>query len=173
MDQENLLYFQGKLEISPEPTLTQEIIRLHHDDPLASHFGIARTKELIQRKFHWPGLAQEVEKYKRTCSVCQGVSSGKHLPYGELQSLPRPQGPWQELAMDFVTGLPDVQHNQQKVNAILMIVNRFTKYTLLFPTTTTLTATQLAKLFHSKVELIYGAPRGIVTNRGPLFTSHF
>ena len=75
--------------------------------------------------------------------------------------------------MDFVTGLPDVQHNQQKVNAILMIVNRFTKYTLLFPTTTTLTATQLAKLFHSKVELIYGAPRGIVTNRGPLFTSHF
>jgi transposase InsO family protein len=75
--------------------------------------------------------------------------------------------------MDFVTGLPPVLHGGREVDAILVIVDRLTKYVLFFPVSSTVTAPELVELFHNEVELKYGAPAGIVSDRGSVFTSQF
>src|SRR5436189_5253164 len=59
------------------------------------------------------------------------------------------------------------------VDAILVIVDRFTKYVRFFPVSTTTDAADLAELFHNKWELDFGPPHGIVSDRGSLFTSAF
>ena len=75
--------------------------------------------------------------------------------------------------MDFITGLPPALLDEKDVDAILVIVDRFTKYSLFLPVSSTITAAELAELFHRHVELVFGPPEGIVSDRGSLFTSKF
>ena len=51
---DGVLYHQG-LPFVPEAIRT-EIISRHHDDPLAGHFGIDKTKDLVGRKYYWPSF---------------------------------------------------------------------------------------------------------------------
>ena len=49
-DSEGVLHHQG-LPYVPELIRT-ELISRHHDDPLAGHFGIEKTRELVARKYY-------------------------------------------------------------------------------------------------------------------------
>ena len=49
-DSDEILHHQG-LRYVPE-ILRTELISRHHDDPLASHFGIKKTQELVARKYY-------------------------------------------------------------------------------------------------------------------------
>ena len=49
-DIDGVLHHQG-LSFVPEIIRT-ELISRHHDDPLAGHFGIDKTRELIGRKYY-------------------------------------------------------------------------------------------------------------------------
>ena len=49
-DVKGILHHQG-LPFVPEVIQT-ELISRHHDDPLAGHFGIEKTQELIARKYY-------------------------------------------------------------------------------------------------------------------------
>ncbi len=89
----------------PEIVRTKLISR-HHNDPLASHFGINKTRELIARKYYMSTLHRDVEAYVIGCDVCLASKSVRHKPYGDLQSLSVPTHCWKDLFMDFVTGLP-------------------------------------------------------------------
>lgn len=96
----------------------------------------------------------------------------RHQPYGKLQPLPQPNRPFEEISLDFITGLPEVYDGQRLINSLLVIVDRFTKYALFFPISTTIDAAELARLVHNEVELRYGTPRDIVSDRGSVFTSY-
>lgn len=47
-----------------------ELISRHHDNPLADHFGIDITRELIARKYYWLTLHRDVEYYLKGCNIC-------------------------------------------------------------------------------------------------------
>ena len=44
-----------------------EMISRHHNDPLAGHFDIDKTRELVGRKYYWPGLRRDIESYAQGC----------------------------------------------------------------------------------------------------------
>jgi len=71
-------------------------------------------------------------------------------------------GPWQEVSLDFITQLPSSYLGAKKYNAILVVVDHYTKIARFILTTTTVTAPEFAALFHENIELKYGAPKGIV-----------
>ena len=77
--------------------------------------------------------------------------------------------------MDFITGLPPNNlRNGDEVDAILVIVDRFTKMMHCFPVAKTITSQELAMLFHNEIECRRsGAPDGVVSDRGSIFTSQF
>jgi transposase InsO family protein len=75
--------------------------------------------------------------------------------------------------MDFITKLPSCQHQDRIVDAILVIVDRFTKVALFIPTTTTVNAAELAQLLYEHVECRFGTPLGMVSDRDSLLTSKF
>jgi hypothetical protein len=39
-----------------QKTLIQELLYLYHNDQLAGHWDVDNTKELLERRFYWPGL---------------------------------------------------------------------------------------------------------------------
>lgn len=75
--------------------------------------------------------------------------------------------------MDFITGLPTVVLRNREVDSILTIVDRYTKMTFLYAVSTSIDAATLANLFHNNIELTFGGARGIVSDRGSVFTSNF
>ncbi len=77
-----MLHYQG-LPYIPK-VICSELISRHHDDPLAGHFGIEKTRELIARKYYWPTLRRDVKAYVKGCDVCLASKAVRHKPYGDL-----------------------------------------------------------------------------------------
>ena len=66
--------------------------------------------------------------------------------------------------MDFVTGLPPSKCKGVVCNAILIVVDQFTKMVRYIPVSTTIDAAELAEVFHSKIVCCYGMPDNIVSD---------
>ena len=144
-DIDGVLHYQG-LSFVPEVIRT-ELISRHHDDPLAGHFGINKTRELIGRKYYWPSLRKDVEAYVKGCDVCLASKAVRHKPYGDLQALPVPTHRWKDLSMDFVTGLPvSTDWKGESYDSILVIVDRLTKMVHYEPVKVTINASGLAEV---------------------------
>ena len=96
----------------------------HHDDLLAGHFGIDKTRKFIGRKYHWPSLKKDVYTYIQGCDVCLSSKAVKHKFYDDLQSLSVPTHQWKNLLMDFVTGLSNsTDWKGESYDSILVIVD--------------------------------------------------
>jgi hypothetical protein len=78
---------------------------------------------------------------------------------------------WEEITFDFITDLPPRKLNSEVVDAILIIVDRYTKMNVFVPTTKRYDSVELAKLLMDVVVRRYGVLRGILSDRGSLFTS--
>ena len=50
-------------------------------------------------------MKQQIVQYVAECDVCQGVKAEHSKPAGTLQPFPIPKWKWEEVSMDFVTGL--------------------------------------------------------------------
>ena len=87
-DVKRVLQYQGLLYVSD--IIYYKIISCHHNDPLAEHFGINETWELIGRKYYWPSLKKDVEAYMKGCGVCLASKAVRYKLYRDLQSLPIP-----------------------------------------------------------------------------------
>ena len=172
-DPKGILRFDNKVYVPTVSALRDVILMKCHDDTLAGHFGVEKTRKLVEYSFYWPTLKQDVKEYVDTCPICQRTKAKRHRPYGELASLPQASEPWQEISMDFITDLPPSNLGREVYDAILVVVDRFTKTSRYFATTKDVTAEKLADLFAKEIVCKYGAPSGIVTDRGSLFTSAF
>jgi RNase H-like domain found in reverse transcriptase/Reverse transcriptase (RNA-dependent DNA polymerase)/Integrase zinc binding domain/Chromo (CHRromatin Organisation MOdifier) domain/Integrase core domain len=170
---DGMLLYKGRILVPNQRSLVHEILRLHHDEPSAGHWRFQKTLELLQRKFKWEGMRQDVEEYVQTCPVCQGNAASSHKPYGQLDALPQPSRPWKEISMDFITQLPLSRVGMEEYNAILTVVDRYTKMAIFLPVQDTIDAAEMAELLHKEVELRYGCPSGIVSDRDPKITSKF
>lgn len=174
MNGQGLLRRRSSVYVPADSATRQEILRNCHDDPSGGHFAAARTIELTERKFYWPELRADVKEHCKTCDVCQRTKVVRHRPYGELQPLPVPSGPWSSIAMDFITGLPpSTDDNGVAYDAILVVIDRYTKLVRYLPCKKTLSAQQLATLLIKEIFTRFGIPTDIVSDRGSLFTSKF
>src|SRR5436189_1329003 len=171
--QRGLLYYKGRIVVPLQKSLIQELLYLYHDDQFSGHWGIEKTKELLERKFYWPKLAVDVREYVLTCHICQNISIPRHKPYGKLEPLPVPEGPWKEVSLDFITQLPSSYIGTKEYDAILVVVDHYTKMAKFIPAMTNISAPEFTALFHEKIELQYGSPRGIVSDRDTQITSKF
>ena len=85
---------------------------------------------------------------------------------GLFQPLPIPSKPWLAVSMDFIEGLLKAQLK----SVILVVVDRLTKYVHFIALAHPYTASKVASVFVFK---LHGMPASIVSDRDPIFTSHF
>lgn len=140
-----------------------------HSSAVGGHSEVKATYQKIKKLFQWKGLKRDVENYVKQCQIYQQAKHENTHPAGLLQPLPIPQGAWQDITMDFVEGLPP----SEGFNAILVIVDRYTKYAHFIPLKHPFTASTVARLVLDHVVKLHGMPKSIVTDRDRVFTSTF
>ena len=137
----------------------QSIISEFHDLPAAGHKGNKATYNVLRKHYRW---------YVKHCQRCQKGKATNKAPAGELLPLPTPQGPWQDITVDF-TEMPE----SLGYNNILVVVDRFSKEVVFIPCTKEENALTTAKLFRDHVWCQHGLPSSVVSDRGSIFASHF
>jgi hypothetical protein len=156
-----LLLYKGRVYVPEDAALRAEIRMLCHDDRLAGHFGVEKTLALAKRDFYWPEMNDDLERCVETCALCQFNKSKRHKPYGELKPLPVPEDVWQEVSLDFITGLLECRHGDSVFDSILVIVDRFSKMVLYEPAKITWQATDFADAFFRRVISRFGPKRAL------------
>jgi transposase InsO family protein len=170
-EQAGRLWYRDRLYVPDHEPLRLHLLQRHHEVPVAGYPGRSKTVELLQRQYYWPTMRKDTEQFVRNCHVCQRSRSGWHAPFGILRPLPIPDRPWQDISMDFVTGLPE--SGKEKYDAIWVVVDRLTKDRHLVPCHTTVDAESLADLYIQHIFRLHGLPRTIVSDRGPQFAADF
>ena len=115
-------------------------------------------------------MAKNIREYIKSCVTYRQVKSTRHLSYGELQSLLFLIGPRQDWIMDFITGLPPSLQRGFKFDAILVVVDRFTKYSIYLPAQEDWDANTLADVFIEAVFTKYNMSVFFTSNKELLFT---
>ena len=75
--------------------------------------------------------------------------------------------------MDFITGLPVSQHFGINHDAILVVVDRYTKMAQYIRCDKEVDTARLASIIEDEVIKLHGTPDGIITDRGSVFTSSY
>ena len=109
-------------------------------------------------------MKKEIAAYVARCHNCSRVKA-IHLKSAELlQPLPIPGWKWEEISIDFITGL---SMTQQGHDSIWVIVDRLNKSAHFIPVKTTDRVVKYTELYVSQIVRLHGIPRTIISDRGP------
>ena len=146
--------------------LREELIRLAHDIPLSSHFGVVRTLARLTPHYFWLNMKQDVRVYCRTCDACARVkrpNSGSKEGVGSIPVLGEPFSQW---SADILGPLPETSSGNRYV---LVCSDLFTKWVEVY----CLRDQKAVTVANCFVDLIsrYGVPKSLLTDQGRNFES--
>ena len=168
-EEDGVVYMEGRIYVLNNKKIKEEILKENHDLVDVGYLGQHRMLELLKRMYWWPGLKEDVKKYVQGCFKCQQNKVQHQRKVGELHPLKIPKGPWQEISIDIIGPLP----KSNGMDAIVVIVDQFTKMIRLKATTTNISLEGIAKIYRDDIWKLHGVPRKILSDRGPQFASKF
>lgn len=140
----------------------------HHD--AIGHAGYQRSWNLLKSQCWRPNMATMLKRYIDECPVCQRSKPGPQRE-GEMGLREITPIAFHTIALDFVTGLP--KSGKEQFDAILTIVDLFTKTVILAPLHSTYTAKETAQIFCDHVVRRGFLPRQICSDNDKVFMSKF
>ncbi|QRW17323.1 Retrotransposable element Tf2 protein [Rhizoctonia solani] len=138
---EGLLWHQGKIFVPKDNTIRNLILESRHDALAAGHPGQARTLELVSRNYYWPSMKKFVNSYVSHCETYSQTPLGRYC-------------------LHMIVGLPI----SEGFDAILTVIDQFSKMVHFIPTQSTASAIDIANLFITYIWKLHGLPRSWTLN---------
>ncbi|KAF8692548.1 hypothetical protein RHS03_08599, partial [Rhizoctonia solani] len=113
-------------------------------------------------------MKSTAKEWVECCPVCQANQRAHALAIA-LKPLEVPPFPFHTILYNFITGFPKSKGH----NAILVVIDSFSKFGHFIPTTKKVTSKGLAELFVSHVWKLHGLPVQTISDRGTTFTGKF
>ena len=140
-DKFSTLRFRGWICVPNQPDLRKKIMSEAHESSYSIHPGGTKMYEDLRQIFWWDGMKKSIAYFVACCDICNKVKAEHQKPAGLLQPLSVSQWKWDDVCIDFITGLPKTQRGN---DAIWVIVDTLTKVADFIPIRTTYRADQLA-----------------------------
>jgi hypothetical protein len=156
--------------IPNDAELRRDILDEAHKTRYTIHPGNTKMYQDLKKKFRWRGMKQDIAEYVAQFHVCQQVKAKHHRPTGPLQPLSIPEWKLDQIAMDFVVGLPKAPNGQ---DSIWVVVDGLTKSAHFIPFHMTDSVPKFTELYIREIVRLHGIPTSIVSDRDPRFTSRF
>ncbi|KAL8104338.1 hypothetical protein AgCh_028521 [Apium graveolens] len=169
-DSQGLYRFSSRVWIPNVTELKNEVLQEAHNSRFSIHPGSTKMYQDLKKNFWWPGMKKDIANWVSKCHMCQTVKAEHQRPSGLLQPLEIPQWKCEEIAMDFVVGLPKTRANH---DAIWVIIDRLTKSAHFLPINERYSLEMLVKLYLDEIVTKHGVPVSIVSDRDPRFNSRF
>jgi len=162
-----IMRFKGKLWVGKSAELRNKLLSALHNSSIGGHSGVRATYNRVKNIFFWRGLKHDVETFVAACPICQRAKHENCLQPGLLDPLPVADMAWQHISLDFVEGLP----KSQGKDVIMVVVDRFTKYSHFIPLSHPYSVLWVAQKFVDNIIRLHGPPKLIVSDRDRIFTS--
>ena len=151
---ENGCVFYGLRVIIPS-TLRNHILKLLH----LGHFGMQRMKQLARSTVYWPRIDFDIENLCRKCTSCGQFQKKPDKP--SIHPWMMPEKPWSRLHLDHAINF--LGRNW------LVLVDAYSKYPCIHPTTSTSSKSTTAILEQEFAH--FGYPHTLVTDNATTFMS--
>ena len=151
---ENGCVFYGIRVIIPS-TLRNHILKLLH----LGHFGMQRMKQLARSTVYWPRIDFDIEDLCRKCTSCGQFQNKPAKP--SIHPWMMPEKPWSRLHLDHAINF--LGRNW------LVLVDAYSKYPCIHPTTSTSSKSTTAILEQEFAH--FGYPHTLVTDNATTFMS--
>ena len=162
-----VILYKDRVWLGSNSALQAQVISALHNSPVGSHSRAPATYQKLKKLFYWPGMQSAVLKHVQACSICAQAKPDRSAYLGLLEPLPLPRASYEVISLDFVEGLS----LSKAANAILVVVDKFSKFTHFIPLKHPFSAALVARLFMDHIVKAHGMPMAMISNRDRVFTS--
>jgi hypothetical protein len=156
--------------VPQDKALLEKIMREAHDSRYSIHPGSTKMYKDLKTRYWWKNMNKDIAHYVACCNTCSRVKIEHQKPAGLLKPLAIPVWKWEDISIDFVVGLPRTPKGN---DSVWVIVDRLTKVAHFVPVKVTFGTERLASLYVEQILRLHGAPKSIVSDRGPQFVAKF
>lgn len=137
----------------------------HDNDMFGGHMGVKKTLSKLSR-YYWPGMAQQVANYVKTCDVCQLFREEKGLKQGFMHIL-LVRKAFETVYMDLICPIhPSYDDNK----IIITLIDGYTRFGIARAYNQVLSET-LVDFVRDEVILQHGLIKKIICDNGSVFKS--
>nr|GFB40203.1 retrotransposable element Tf2 [Tanacetum cinerariifolium]GFB40205.1 retrotransposable element Tf2 [Tanacetum cinerariifolium]GFB40226.1 retrotransposable element Tf2 [Tanacetum cinerariifolium] len=115
LDEDDVLWQGTRLCVPNDATVREALLTEAHSSPFSVHPGFMKMYHDLKQHFWWSGMNRVVATFVSRCLICQQVKIEHQRASGLLQPLDIPVWKWDEISMDFVTGLPRTQRRHDAI----------------------------------------------------------
>lgn len=165
-----LLYVADRLYVPESHHLRERLIKHIHEQPALGHPATARLWAVMNQRYYFPKMRELISSFVKKCATC-AANRKSEKTNGLLQPLPVGERPWQDLTLDFITGLEQTPSGN---DAILVVCDQFSKakhYIECSAREGGTGAAKTANMLIKRVISLHGLPTSIVSDRGPQFVA--
>jgi hypothetical protein len=167
---ENILFFKKKLWVFESDQLKLNSIREIHDQSASKHLDVRRTCKYLSNWYYWSQVKQSIKRYIRNCHICKRFKVIRDKYFDLLNLLSISNRSWTNIIMNFVIEL----FESKNFNAILMMIDRLTKWHHYISCTTTeesISVEKTTRLLINHVWKLHELSSTIVSDRDSQFIS--
>jgi hypothetical protein len=169
-DDQGVVWFNNHIVVPKNEGVRQQILDEAHLSRYSIHPGSIKMYQDLKQHYWWTKIKIKIARYVARCDTCKRVKAIHLKATGPLQSLPIPTWKWEDISMDFIVELP---RTAKGYDSIWVIIDRLTKIAHFLPVKTNHPVTVYAKLCIARILSLHGAPKTIVSDRGPQFVAKF
>ena len=124
LKEDGLLTYFKTVCVSGIGELRKEIMSEAHHSLYTVHPGSTKMYHDVKRSYWSNNMKRDIAKFVKQCSTCQLVNAEHQSPAGMLKPLLIPKWKWDEIAIDFILGLPKTPIGE---DSIWVVVDCLTK----------------------------------------------
>lgn len=146
------------------------ILEDSHRSSLSIHPGVTKMYQDLKNLFWCLRIKRDIAKFMYSCLTCQKSKVEQQRLCGLMQPLDVPEWKWDNISMDFVTGLLTTAKGN---DVIWVVMDRLSKSDHFILIKISLSLQKLVDIYISIIVKLHGIPSSIVSDRDLRFMSRF